>query len=230
MNWYFVGLDLGQRRDPSAIAVLEWVELTGPFDPVMYAYRKMVALRLRFLERIELGTPYPDVVERVAQVTRSPYLRGNCHLAVDATGVGTPVVDLLRRAPIECRMLPVMITSGDLETHDSGYYRVPKKVLITGLQVLLQCGGLQIAGRLEGVKALVKEMQAMRVKVTLAGNEQYGAWREGEHDDMVFAVALACWAAKKMYPDGPMGDASWWRNQHQRDAAAALKKGLGTGG
>jgi len=42
----------------------------------------------------------------------------------------------------------------------------------------------------------VEELAGMQVKVTPAGNEQYGAWREGSHHDMVFAVALACWSAK----------------------------------
>ena len=40
---------------------------------------------------------------------------------------------------------------------------------------------------------LIKEMQEMRVKVTAAGNEQYGSWREGEHDDLVLAVGLGAW-------------------------------------
>ena len=39
------------------------------------------------LERASLGTPYPEVVDRVVQVTRSRNLAGRCHLAVDGTGV-----------------------------------------------------------------------------------------------------------------------------------------------
>ena len=38
---------------------------------------------------------------------------------------------------------------------------------------------------------LAREMAAMQVKIALSGNEQYGAWREGTHDDLVFAAALA---------------------------------------
>jgi len=57
---------------------------------------------------------------------------------------------------------------------------------------------------------LKKEMMDMRVKATPAGNEQFGAWREGEHDDLVFAVALACWGAKKRYPEKPTGEAAYW--------------------
>ena len=34
-------------------------------------------------------------------------------------------------------------------------------------------------------------MAACRVKVTLAGNETFEAWRERDHDDLVLAVALA---------------------------------------
>ena len=45
---------------------------------------------------------------------------------------------------------------------------------------------------------LVKKMAEMRVKISGVGNEQYGAWRSGEHDDLVLAVALACWG-ERMY-------------------------------
>ena len=76
---------------------------------------------------------------------------------------------------------------------------MPKRDLIVGLQVLLQNGELQIAAGLEHGAALVKEMAEMRVKVTAEGNEQFGAWREGEHDDLVFAVALACWGVRKFW-------------------------------
>jgi hypothetical protein len=225
-DWYFVGVDLGQSRDFTAIAVVERGLRTGAWDPVRYAWRKLATLELRYLERMELGTPYPEVVERVVQVTRSGELYGRCHLAVDGTGVGRPVVDLLRRARPNCVLLPAIITSGDQETSGGGYSRIPKRDLIVQLQVLLQCGALRIAAGLKDAAALVAEMQAMRVKVTSAGHEQYGAWREGTHDDLVFAVALACWAAKKVHPNPPMGEDQWWRNEHVREAEAALGKAL----
>jgi hypothetical protein len=215
MGWYFVGVDLGQSRDFTAIAVVERAERKGAWDPVMFSWRKAVALHLRYLERIPLGTPYPEVVNRVVEVTRSPELADRCHLAVDGTGVGRPVVDMLRRARAKGILMPALITSGDAETVGNGYYRIPKRDLIIGLQVLLQREALQIAAGLQYGPALVAEMGEMRVKVTAAGNEQYGAWREGTHDDLVFAVALACWCARKVYPNEPAGEDGVWRHGWQ---------------
>src|SRR5581483_11945013 len=126
-RWFFVGMDLGQSQDYTAIAVLERAESAGAFDPAAFAYRKEVALRLRYLERVPLGTPYPEVVERVGRVVRGPDTTGHCHLIVDATGVGRPVVDLLRRARLKCNLMPALITGGDLESNEGGYYRVPKR-------------------------------------------------------------------------------------------------------
>ena len=40
---------------------------------------------------------------------------------------------------------------------------------------------------------LMQEMRAFRVKITRAANETFGARREGDHDDLVLAVALAAW-------------------------------------
>src|SRR5205807_4340060 len=50
----------------------------------------------------------------------------------------------------------------------------------------------------------------LRMKQTATGHEQFGAWREGEHDDLVFAVALAHWGARKVYPRRPDGDDGYW--------------------
>src|ERR1700722_3007161 len=119
---YFVGVDLGQSRDFTAIAVVERQQSAGEWDPATYTCLTATSLRLRFLERVELGTTYPDVVERVIQVTRSRNLAGRCHLVVDGTGVGRPVVDLLRQAKPGCPILPAVITSGQRETRIDVYY------------------------------------------------------------------------------------------------------------
>ena len=224
MNWNFVGVDFGQARDYTAIAVLERAELRGKYDYAVRAYEKEVALRLRYLERIPLGTSYTEVVERVAEVTRNKQLARRCHLAVDGTGVGRPVVDQLRKAKPEAILMPVTITAGQTETMDQGFYRVPKRDLIIGLQLVLQRGGLQIAAKLPFARKLVEELEAVEVRISPAGNEQYAAWREGTHDDLVFAVALAYWSAQKAYPNGPQGNDRWWTNIQQDDAERMFRE------
>src|ERR1700728_1953731 len=122
---FYLGLDLGQRRDPSAIAVVE----------------KARVMRVRHLERFRLGTLYPNVVERVREITQHRELAGNCALAIDGTGVGAPVVDMLRAARLGCDIAAVTITGGDREHQNS----VPKRDLMAGVQVLLERDELKLA-------------------------------------------------------------------------------------
>lgn len=206
---YLVGVDLGQRSDPTAIAVVERAEAAGEWDAVRFAYRKWVEYRVRHVERVRLGTPYPDVVTRVKRVTEAGDLAGRSTLVVDATGAGTPVVDLLRRAELKCRLAPVLITGGEIQRREKGYFLVPKRDLMAGLLVRLERGELKIAAGLAERELLLREMAAMRVRTTPSGREQYGVWREGEHDDFVLAVALACWGGKQFYPGDWGGDCGW---------------------
>src|SRR5260370_31481906 len=111
---YFVGLDLGQTRDPSAVAVVERAEVyPGGMDYATYERVRGQRFRVVFLERVRLGTPYPDVVTRVRAMVRRASVTGRCTLVVDATGVGASVVDMLRRASLGCELAPVTITAGD---------------------------------------------------------------------------------------------------------------------
>jgi hypothetical protein len=224
MDWYFVGVDFGQSRDFTAIAVVERAEEKGDCDPVMFAWKKVVSLQVRYLERVPLGTLYPDVVKRVVEVARSRDLTGRCRMAVDGMGVGRSVVDLLRKGQPGCVVMAVNITSGLKQTEEGGYYGVPKRDLLVGLQVLLQRGLLRIAAGLEHGPDLVKEMEAVQVKILPSGHEQYGAWREGTHDDLVFAVALACWNAQNAYPNDPVGREQWWTSEQQADLARIFRK------
>jgi hypothetical protein len=186
---FYVGLDLGQSHDFTAVSVVERAELAGEWDPVTFCHKKQVVLRLRHLDRVPLGTPYPEVVNRVAELTRSRELDGCCEL-----------VDMLRAARLNCTISAAMITGGTTESCSGGNYYVPKRDLITGLKIVLQRETLQIASGMQFGAALVKELAEMRVRVTAHGNEQFGAWREGSHDDLVFAVALSCWGVRKAYP------------------------------
>src|ERR1039457_3601984 len=159
---FYIGLDLGQSHDFTAIAVLQRAVLQREFNHAVWAFRKEVQLQLRHLERVPIGTPYPDVVRRVVEITRSPILTGPVHLAVDNTGVGEAVMDLLRAAQPKAALLPVTITSGDTRNVSHGTHRVPKRDLIVGLQVLLQRGGLRIAADLRDAPTLLTELMDMR--------------------------------------------------------------------
>ncbi len=193
---YFVGLDLGQRRDYTAIAVVErTTEFLGGRNPVTMEFLFKVHNRLRYLERVPLGTPYPDIVDRVRSIVTHRNLFMRCDLVVDATGVGTPVVDMIRAERLRCELFPVYIHGGDVSRRDGNNWKVPKRELITGLQLMLEMGSLELAEGMEHGETLVKELRDMRVEITLSGQETYGAWRSNQHDDLVFAVALAVWRA-----------------------------------
>jgi hypothetical protein len=184
---FYVGLDLGQARDYTAIVVAEKVEAE---DGEEYE------LHLRHLERF-LDRRYPEVVEHVSGLMGSRELRGDAALAVDATGVGAAVVDMLRRAGLIFDA--IIITAGDTETQSGWYdWRVPKRDLVGGLQVLLQSGRLKIARSLAHAETLRAELLNFRVKINVAtAHDSYEAWREGNHDDLVLAAALAAWKAQK---------------------------------
>jgi hypothetical protein len=181
---FYVGLDLGQRQDYSAIVVVERQETRRA-----YLNPRFEALLVRHVERVPLGTPYPMVVARVREIVRSRELAGQCSLAVDGTGVGAPVVEMLRAAQLGCEMSAVTITGGERQhRYASGggsTWSVPKQDLIAGVQVLLERGELKIAKRLKEAGSLVKELVDVRVTHGQKGRVRVGADGSGQHDVII---------------------------------------------
>src|SRR5215218_9893352 len=208
MSLFVLGLDLAQASDYTALAVLEqtWPEPDGT----------TARYDVRHLERMPLGTSYLEVVARVGQRVRAlTALDASVTLVVDQTGVGRPVVDLLRDAALPCRLVPIMITGGQTVTQTEeqhGWvkeigFHVPKRDLVSVLAVLLQSQRMRIAQELPAAQLLVQELLNFRVKISLTGRDSYGAgeeWRDGAHDDLVLAVALATWYGEHP-PTVPMG-------------------------
>src|SRR5262245_10585088 len=132
---YVVGLDLGQAQDYSALCVVERSEKYPPGTLYPEVTRKVGHYGVRHLKRWQLGTSYPEIVRDVKALLLRPPLLG-CRLAVDATGVGRAVVDLLRTAELPATLVPVTITAGHATTREGGGYHVAKKHLAGVLQVL----------------------------------------------------------------------------------------------
>ncbi len=123
-------------------------------------------------------------------------------LVVDATGVGRPVVDMLRGAGLD--LVAVTITPGDAVSRDGDDWRAPKRDLVGALQLLFQQERLRVAQGLPEAATLTRELLDFRVKISAAGHDSYAAWREGAHDDLVLATALAVWWAEERVGGEPM--------------------------
>jgi hypothetical protein len=67
---------------------------------------------------------------------------------------------------------------------------VPKRDLMTGLQIALENGTLMIAKQMKQTKALVRELTDIKVNGMKMGAEG------SNRDDLVIAVALAVWKAR----------------------------------
>jgi hypothetical protein len=193
---FSIGVDLGQRRDPSAVAVVERLRTSPQFDPATWSMCQPESeprLVIRHLERIPLGTPYTEVAARIVHLARQPEIAGACRLVVDATGVGMPVLDMLRAAAPGCPIAPVLITGGQSARFDGKIWYVPKMELMARLQSLFESKQLAISGRLRESPALVRELLDIRTAHIPSGRARAGAEGANQHDDLAMAVALALW-------------------------------------
>ena len=193
---FFISADLGQTTDYTAISIIERIVkgrgVLGLDGEGEYTFH------LRHIERPPRGTEYPVIVDRLVELFNSPHMAAhNRVVVVDMTGVGRPVYDMLRRAGFRRSLSAITITAGEIVTAPGRWqYGVPKRDLVTNLQVLLQNGSLRIAKGIREADALVDELMNFTVKITASGHDVYGG-RSGVHDDIVLSVAMGAWLARR---------------------------------
>lgn len=206
-----IGVDIGQKSDPTAICVAEVVtELTGrvQHDQVWHAdgmtqcskycvAEQETRFAIRFLERLTLGTSYPDVAARLVEIVGGVRARGveRMELRIDATGVGAPVVDIVRQAlrAEPCLIVAVTFTHGDRydqNPDDRRLARLGKAYLVSRLQALLQTSRVDLPSTAEA-RQLAQELQVYEIRIDQDANDKYGAFKVGTHDDLVTALGLA---------------------------------------
>ena len=180
---FFVGLDCGQAKDYSAVSILR---------------RQGNRYEVVHLERLPLDQPYPAQIEYLFQLMhRKPLDKANVVLAIDYTGVGRPVVDLAQDRGLS--PIGIAITGGNNASwsEDKTKASVPKRDLISGLQIAAQNDALKVASGLEFGPVLAQELQDFKVKIdSRTSHDSYGSWREGSHDDLILATAIALWTAE----------------------------------
>jgi hypothetical protein len=123
-------------------------------------------------------------------------------LAFDEGGIGKAALEHILQAltvglePGEpkVRLLPVTVHGGFNTTRDQGFYHVPKRDLVSAGLLAYQNGRLRV-GKLRYRDVLEEELRNYRLKVNIStSHTAFEPLREGQHDDLLFAVCLGCWA------------------------------------
>ncbi len=112
------------------------------------------------------------------------------------------MVDVLRSGAVGSRLegvdmfAPVTITTGQSENRGKmGYWNVARNILVGEAKKLLGWGRLKLSPDLPHGKIFAEELRSFKPRQTHTGNVVFEAMREGDHDDLIFAVSLALWIA-----------------------------------
>ncbi len=216
----FMGCDLGQAADHTALCILERIRNKNPeFDPEIAAFARENRRRggikynvpawladdyhVRALHRFQLGILYPSIRKTLQKVVDSPEMAGyRVALAIDGGGTGRSMVDELRAGPPESRLhgvdqfVPVTITTGMSENRGKmGYTNVARNIIVGEAKKLLGWGRLKMSPELPHAAIFAEELRSFKPRQTHAGAVVFEALRDGDHDDLIFAVSLALWMA-----------------------------------
>ncbi len=164
------------------------------------------------LERVPLRTAYTKIAAGLvkllqelyrAHIEAKDYVGGSVTvgLAIDEGGVGKAVRDILIQEVNEgithgepyVHFAPVTVHGGANTHVGDGWIHTPKRDLISAGLVAFQNGRLKV-GRLRWRPTLEEELANYRLKQNIAtGHTAFEPLREGQHDDLLFAVCLGIW-------------------------------------
>lgn len=187
-----IGVEIGQKRQASAIAV---VEMESRPEGETWPSRERNHWIVRHLESLPPGTTYPGLARRLAEVCdsilgaedRKPMVYAN------ATGLGTPVIDLLKAEASQARKITaVHFNHGDRRSEEplEKVVILGKGYLVSRLQTLLQADLLHLT-RTPAANTLARELGEYEIRIAEDANERYGAFRVGTQDHLVNALGLA---------------------------------------
>ena len=179
-NEYFLGLDLGRKQDHSALVIIERSQ-RAMNTRYLDAYTKWEELlSVRYAKQWRLGTAYGDVAKEVAAIYKKVEALGRSVLVFDQTGVGDAVYEMIREHLRGSSVEGVVIT------------QELKRDLYAALETNLEQCKLKIPEDCHSSRELKQELLTVEIRRVGYGYK-YGAFEKDAHDDLVMALALACW-------------------------------------
>jgi hypothetical protein len=204
-----IGIDLAQSRDRTALIALDsfrpqiepTIEELNAMNPVRdvlrgrrRAPRSQVHHEVIHIERFPAGITYPEQVSRLIRTVDALSVEESASLLVDATGVGKPVVEMIRES-CHYPLRAVTITGGSEVVKSGRDVSVPKADLVGCLEVTLSTHRLHATPDLPHSEELDRELRAFGYELSATGKPKYEG--KGSHDDLVLALCLALWGAER---------------------------------
>jgi len=125
---------------------------------------------------------YRDQIGRIGELAKLfPIIKG----AADQTGVGEPILEDLKRT--------VPSIEGVMFTQQT------KVNMASGLRALMEQKKIQLPNN----RKLILQLNSLRYQISKTGNLLFESpEKEGVHDDYLWALALACYAARRLTAPG----------------------------
>ena len=194
----FIGLDLGQSRNHTALVTLKrsWVAAT-PDQFLISAGRAVTgywAHDIIHADRLPLGASYLDVAHWVKDHLDSFIEPGSKNLVLDATGVGSAVRDCFLGMRLKANLIAVTITGSNAAGYSYGPFGVStsRVEVLTNLVATIEQERFTVNRRCRARPALFNELLSLRRRGKPNATED----SQGQ-DDLAFALALAVWWATK---------------------------------
>lgn len=188
---YYIGLDLALVNDFSAIAIIErrYEEEEDYFEKF-----KKPFFNLTYLERFQI--PYPEVVRKIKVLFQDRRLQEGGSLIVDSTGLGAPVISMLKEDGL--KPVSVVITAGDVSSQTKDGFHVPRTHIIGTLAAAFGSSRLKIAADLKLAGVFTEELENLAYKIRREdGAMTYETMSEKIHDDLCMSSAIALWVASR---------------------------------
>jgi hypothetical protein len=196
---FLLGVDIGQQVDYTALALVERTQAgpSHPHDDGVYPVPEApppAQYTVRHLQRLDLHTRYPVIVERLCAMLTRPASSGRVTVLLDVTGVGRGILDMFSSARVRC--IAVTMHGGFTTTQHGLEWHVPKKELVFRLASLAQARPVRLAlgDRSPFAAAVRHEMASFTARINPAtASESFAAWREQDHDDLIISLAMCAW-------------------------------------
>jgi hypothetical protein len=194
---YLVGLSVSQGA-ATGIAVLEKFK-----PPYQRGQRPVTTYACRYLRRwLPPKTTYPVLVSELQAMLTGPLVE--CNLVVEAGTSTRPVVALFRKHRLPALIRPVEVKTSAEDAFVGDAWKVGKASLIETTRQVLQEERMtfdeqmpaEVLATTPPVRTVYHALLTYPFERAIAANEAFAA-REGDYDDLVLAVCLACWYGER---------------------------------